>query len=81
MQIHTHARARMQERGASEEEVESTVLQGERFPVKFGRQGFRRNFRFEAEWQGQSYPTKQVEVIAVYEAGDWLAISVIVKYF
>ena len=71
----------MQERGASEEDVESTLREGERFPVKFGRQGFRRNFPFDAEWQGHRYATKQVEVIAVYEDGDWLAISVIVKYF
>jgi Domain of unknown function (DUF4258) len=81
MRIHPHARDRMQERGATEEEVESTLRAGERFPAKFGRQGFRRNFPFDAEWQGRRYATKQVEVMAVYEDGDWLAISVIVKYF
>ena len=81
MRIHSHARARMQERGASDEEVERTVAEGERFATKFGRAGFRRDFRFDAEWQGRRYATKQVEVIAVFEEGDWLAISVIVKYF
>ena len=81
MRIHPHARDRMQERGAADEEVESAIREGERFPVKFGRQGFRRNFPFNAEWQGRRYATKQLEVIAVYEDGDWLAISLIVKYF
>jgi hypothetical protein len=36
----------MEERGATEEEVRATVEQGESFPTKFGRTGFRRNFRF-----------------------------------
>jgi hypothetical protein len=60
---------------------ESTIGEGERSTAKFARQGFRRDFRFDAEWQGHRYATKQVEVIAVFEQGDWLAISVIVKYF
>jgi hypothetical protein len=81
MRIHPHARDRMQERGATEREVEGAILRGERFPAKFGRHGFRRNFRFDDDWQGRRYATKQIEVFAVYEDGDWLAISVIVKYF
>jgi len=59
----------MSERGATEQEVDATISNGERFPAKFGRQGFRRNFRFDGE------------VTATYEEDDWLAISVIVKYF
>ena len=81
MRIHPHACHRMRERGATDEEVESTIGEGERFAAKFGRQGFRRNFQFDAEWQGRRYATKRVEVFAVYEDTDWLAISVIVKYF
>ena len=81
MRIHPHARGRMRERGATEEEVESTIGKGERYAAKFGRQGFRQDFQFDTEWQGRRYATKQVEVIAVFEQGDWLAISVIVKYF
>lgn len=71
----------MRERGASEQEVEAAIASGERFSVKFGRHGFRRNFRFDGVWRGRIFATKQVEVIAVYEDDDWLAISVIVKYF
>jgi hypothetical protein len=80
VRIHPHARQRMIERGATEEEVRATVQLGERFPVRFGRVGFRRNFCFESEWRGRFYRTKQVEAIAVEEDG-WLVITVLVRYF
>lgn len=72
---------RLSERGASEAEVIATVEQGERFPAKFGRTGFRRNFVFRGTWCGRSYTTKQVEAYAVEEDDGWLVITVIVKYF
>jgi hypothetical protein len=78
--LHPHARARLAERGASEEEVVSTVHTGERFAAKFGRTGFRRNFSFGGEWRGRHYAVKQVEAYAVQEDG-WLVVTVIVKYF
>jgi hypothetical protein len=79
--LHPHARERISERGATEAEVIATVLEGERFPVKFGRIGFRRNFPFDGEWRGCHYATKQVEAYAVKERTDWLIITVIVRYF
>jgi hypothetical protein len=81
MRLHAHARERMLERGASEDEVAATIRDGERFPAKFGREGFRRNFRFDGVWRQRHYAMKQVEALAVFEDGDWLVISVIVKYF
>jgi hypothetical protein len=81
MKLHEHARARMLERGASEGEVLATFIEGERFPAKFGRQGFRRNFQYDRTWRGRRYTMKQVEVLAVPESDDWLVITVIVKYF
>ena len=81
MRIHDHARARMIERGASEDEISATITEGERFPAKFGRQGFRRNFQFDSTWRDRRYAIKQVEVFAVLEKDDWLVITVIVKYF
>jgi len=59
----------MHERGATLEEVIATVETGERFPAKFNRTGFRRNFSFGAEWRGRTYASKQVEVYAVDEDG------------
>lgn len=79
--IHPHARARLAERGATEREVFATIEYGERFPAKFGRSGFRRNFPFDGVWRGRRYPSKQLEAYALQEGGDWLVITVIVKYF
>ena len=71
----------MEERGASESEVVVTIQRGERIAARFGRTGFRRNFSFDGPWRGNDYSTKQVEVYAVEEGGDWLVITVITRYF
>ena len=81
VRLHPHAVARLAERGATEAEVVGTVEEGERFPAKFGRTGFRRNFRFAGFWRGRTFATKQVEAYGVEESGAWLVITVIVKYY
>ena len=81
IRLHPHAAMRMAERGAAPEEVEATVVAGERFPARFGRTGFRRNFAFGGDWRGKRYRTKQIEAFAVEERGDWLVITVLVRYF
>ncbi|GBC85425.1 hypothetical protein HRbin11_01874 [bacterium HR11] len=55
IRLHPHARERMVERGVTEEEVRMTVTNGEQFPAKFGRKGFRRNFPFHQTWRGRYY--------------------------
>jgi len=81
IKIHPHAAERMRERGTNAAEVEKTIETGERFPAKFGRTGFRRNFPFDGIWNEKKYSTKQVEVIAVNEDDNWIAITVLVKFF
>lgn len=81
IRFHPHARERMRERGATEDEVRATVEQGEQFPARFGRTGFRRNFPFDNEWRGRCYRTKQVEAYAVREGTYWLVITVVTRYF
>ena len=76
-----HARERMEERLVSDEEVTFTVESGEQFPAKYGRVGFRCNFKFEAEWNGKFFSTKQLEVYAEQEEMDWIVISLITKFF
>ena len=80
VRLHPHAVERLAERGAIESEVIATVENGERFPAKLGRQGFRRNFVYNAEWRGRFYANKQVEAIAVEENG-WLVITAVVRFF
>jgi hypothetical protein len=79
--LHPHALERLSERGASAEEVVTTVQKGETFPAKFGRQGFRMNFPFDGLWGGKHYATKQIEAIAAREGEDWVVMTVVCKYF
>lgn len=79
--LHPHATERLTERGVSQDEVVAAVTTGERFPAKFGRVGFRRNFSYGKKWRGGVYPTKQVEVIAVEEPQRWVVVTVIARYF
>jgi hypothetical protein len=81
IRFHPHALERIEERGATEAEVRATVEQGEHFPAKYGRTGFRRNYAFDQDWRGKRYATKQIEAFAVQEAGEWLVITVITRFF
>lgn len=81
IRFHTHAKERLMERGATEQEVISTVQKGEMFTAKFGRTGFRRNFYFGKTWRGKHYEIKQVEVYAVKDNEDWIIITVITRFF
>ena len=81
VRFHPHAQERMRERGTNESEVTATVKHGERFPAKYGRTGFRRNFVYRKEWCGTYYEIKQVEAYAVQEGSDWLVITIITHYF
>jgi len=80
VRLHPHALERLAERGATVEEVRATVAEGEQFPAKYGRTGFRRNFPSKGIWNGRPYANKQVEAYAVEEDG-WLVITVVVKFF
>ena len=64
-----------------EAEVVATVQNGERFPAKLGRAGFRRNFPFAGLWRGHTSANKQLEAYAVEEDGCWLVITVLVRYY
>jgi hypothetical protein len=79
--IHPHAAVRMMERGATTEEVIKAVEIGERFPAKYDRTGFRRNFPFQGLWRGRAYATKQIEAYAVLENQEWIVIRLYQKRF
>ena len=79
--LHPHAKERLIERGATEAEVIAAVTEGEQFPAKFGRTGFRRNFGYQKQRRGRFYATKQILAFADREPDGWLVITVIVRYF
>ena len=81
IQFSAHALERMAERGATREEVEHTILNGEVSPARQGRTRFQRTLPFNAEWNGRHYVHKQLAVFAVEEEGDWIVITLICRYF
>ncbi len=81
VKLHPHAQERLLERGATDTEIRLTVQEGETFPAKFGRIGFRKNFPFGKARIDKVYSVKQLEVYAVKEDEAWLVITVITKFF
>ena len=75
-----HAREQMVRRGASEEEVREAI-RGERWGgAEGGRRDSRKEFRFDAEWNGRRYATKQVRPVFVEEGGEIVVVTVYVYY-
>src|SRR5262245_39362605 len=60
--------------GATEAEVQATVDDGEQFPAKLGRTGFRRTFAFDGVWRGRTCSAKHVDVYAIDEKDHWLVV-------
>ena len=55
----------MPDRGATREEVEITIRDGERTAAKTGRVAFRKNFVFLQYWKEHYYEAKQVMPVVV----------------
>ena len=75
-----HARERMRERGATEEEVRQAVLSGSAVEAKRGREAKERVFSYNASWQGRQYSQKKVRAIFIDE-GDRLTVLTVYVYF
>ena len=79
-----HALERMEERGASRQEVRRTVREGESFPDRQDRTGFRFEFEFGAEWNGTYYEKKELTVYAApggEDGSDWIVVTVISRFY
>jgi len=76
-----HALEQMRERGASEEDVRRAIGEGEQFPAKHGRMGYRLNLPFNAQWGDKQYASKQVAPIVAIESSDQIVVTVYVFYF
>ena len=79
--IHPHALQRMEERGASEEEIQRAVESGLVLPAKFGRKKYGMTFPYGDYWREQFYEYKLIEVYGVDEGEDIIVVTVVVKYF
>ena len=81
MEFSAHARFQMIERGANEEEVKMSILQGESEIAKKGRKIYRKNFQFTGKWRGKTYRIKQVAPVVVEEREKIIVVTVYVFYF
>jgi ribosome recycling factor len=76
-----HARQRMKDRGAREEDVIEAIRTGEREQTRSGRVMFRLNKECKREWDGVYYRIQQVAPVVVEENERTVLITVYVFYF
>jgi hypothetical protein len=75
-----HAGDQIRFRGATEAQVRETIQSAEWFPAELGRLECRKDFEFNAEWNGRSYAIKQVRPIFVEEENEIVVVTVYVYY-
>ncbi len=76
-----HAKRKMTERGASEDEVLKAIEEGSSEPARKNRIMFRKNLPFNATWSGKHYSVKQVAPVVAEQNDELVVITVYVYYF
>ena len=76
-----HARQQLGFRGATEQDVNESIRTSTWGSVELGRLECRKNFTFNAEWNGKYYSTRQFRPIFVDEPDEIVAVSIYVYYF
>lgn len=76
-----HAREQCAERGATPQEVEKAIREGQREPAKRGRSMHRYNFEFNQAWHGRRYAIKQVAPVVAEEPSELVVVTVYTFYF
>lgn len=81
IEISSHAREQMRERGVEEAEVIAAIREGEPEPARKDRIMYRKNFQFERMWRGRPYRIKQVAPVVAEEADKLVVVTVYAFYF
>jgi hypothetical protein len=76
-----HARDQLQFRGATDFEVVAAIRAETWQPAELNRLECRRDFPFDAEWNGKHYAIKQVRPVFVDELSKIVVVTVYVYYF
>lgn len=76
-----HARERMQERGAREEDVLEALRLGEREPAQRGLVQYRFNVEFKRDWDGRYYGVQQIVPVVDEEIERIVVVTVYTFYF
>jgi len=79
--LHPHLRARMRQRGVTQEEIEQTLNEGWRATdAKLGTLGKTMVFPCEQEWEGRFYLEKEVTVYYRKADDDIILLTVKARY-
>jgi len=79
--LHPHLRARMRQRGVTQEEIEQTLNEGWRaIDAKPGTLGKTMVFPYEQEWEGKFYLEKEVTVYYKKADDDIILLTVKARY-
>ncbi|MFQ5963625.1 MAG: DUF4258 domain-containing protein [Candidatus Scalinduaceae bacterium] len=81
IEISSHAKEQMFERGVSENEVRVAIRQGEEEPARKGRFMYKKNFSFKRTWRGKKYNIKQVVPLVAKESDKLIVVTVYAYYF
>lgn len=76
-----HARRKMADRGASEEDVIKALRVGRCEPAHRGLRQYRVNLEFRRTWANKYYGMKQVVPVVAEEEGRYVVVTVYVFYF
>ncbi len=81
IRLSAHANEQALERGATANEIMEAILKGHWEPAKNGRQQARRNFQYNAIWNGKHYNIKQVMSVFKVSEDEIIVVTVITFYF
>ncbi len=76
-----HATGYLDSRGFTVAEVEAAIRTTAWGVAELGRLDCRKNFPFDADWNGTRYATKQVRPVFVEEPDEIVVITVYTYYF
>ena len=81
IRLSKHAAGYIHSRGFSEAEVAEAIHTTPWSPAELGKLECRKDFFFDADWNGHYYTTKQVRPIFVEEDTEIVVITVYTYYF
>lgn len=80
IRLSAHAKLQLRFRGTNEEEVTKAIRTRAWQPAEQGRLECRRDFPYNADWNGKHYATKQVRPIFADDPDEIVVVTVYVYY-
>lgn len=81
IRLSKHAQGYTAKRGFTQAEVEEAIRTCPWTAAELGRRECRKEFAFDAVWNGQHYATKQVRPVFAEEANEIVVVTVYTYYF